>query len=99
MTQMQALKKLKRAHWSTLERLLKRAYQEGFDAGLARAHGAGRRGRPIRGDATVAGLVRRIERHFALGRYGFEVRVVHPESGRRIPARDLLARYLAPDEP
>ncbi len=98
MTQTQALKRLKRAQWRTLERLLKRAYQEGFDAGLARAHGAGRRGRTIRGDATVEGLVRRIGRHFGLDRYAFQVRVVHPESGRRIPARDLLLKYLLTDE-
>jgi hypothetical protein len=69
------------------------AYQDGFDAGLARAHGGGRRGRTIRADATVDGLVRRIERHFGLDRYGFEVRVVHSGSGRRVPARDLLLKY------
>ena len=97
MTRAQALKKLKRAHWRTLERLLKRAHQEGFDAGLARAHGSGRRGRPIRVDATVEGLVRRIERHFGLDRYAFEVRVVHQRSGRRIPAEDHLVRYLRPE--
>jgi hypothetical protein len=97
MTQSQLLTKLKRAHWRTLERHLKRAYQVGFDAGLARAHGAGRRGRTIRGDATVEGLVRRVERHFGLDRYAFEVRVVHPDSGRRVPARALLATFRIPD--
>ena len=94
MTQTDVLKRLKRAHWRLLERLLKQAYQEGFDAGLARAHGQGRRGRTIRGDATVDGLVRRVERHFGLGRYGFEVRVVHGGSGRRVPSGDQLRKYL-----
>jgi hypothetical protein len=93
MTQTQALRRLGRAHWRALERMYRRAYQDGFDAGLARAHGGGRRGRTIRADATVEGLVRRIERHFGLERYGFEVRVVHAGSGRRVPARDLLLRY------
>ncbi len=97
MTQSQLLKKLKRAHWRTLERHLKRAYQEGFEAGLARAHGAGRRGRTIRGDATVEGLVRRVELHFGLDRYAFEVRVVHPGSGRRVPSRALLVNFRKPD--
>jgi hypothetical protein len=94
MTQTQLLKKIQRANWRSLQRLVRQAYQEGFDAGLARAHGAGRRGRTIRADARVEGLVRRIERHFGLGRYTFEVRVVHAASGRRIPARDLLAKYI-----
>jgi hypothetical protein len=57
----------------------------------------GSRARTIRGDATVAGLTRLIEAHFGLGRYGFEVRIVHPRSGRRIPARDLLRDHLAPE--
>ena len=95
MTQSQTLRNLKRKQWRALENVLKRAYREGFDAGLARAHGQGRRGRTIRGDATVAGLQRRIERHFGLDRYAFEVRVVHPSSGRRIPATDLISRYPA----
>ena len=43
-----------------LEGALKQAYQEGFEAGLARAHGQGRRGRTIRADATVDGLIERI---------------------------------------
>src|SRR5207244_3179446 len=64
-----------------------------FDAGITRAHGQGRRGRTIREDATVAGLMRRIERHFGLDRYGFEVRIVHAGSGRRVPAADLLRKY------
>ena len=93
MTQMQMLKKLRRTHWRTLGTLLKRAYQDGFDAGVTRAHGQGRRGRTIRGDATVNGLVRLIERHFGLRRYGFEVRVVHASSGRRVPGADLLHKY------
>ena len=98
MTQTQLLKKIQRANWRSLQRLVRQAYQEGFNAGLARAHGAGRRGRAIRADARVEGLVRRIERHFGLERYAFEVRVVHAASGRRIPARDLLAKYIT-DEP
>ncbi len=93
MAQTQAVKKLHRAHMRSVQRLLKRAYQEGYEAGLKRAHGAGRRGRTIRGDATVEGLVRIIERHFGLDRYGFDVRIVHAGSGRRVPARDLIAKY------
>ena len=77
MTQTQAVKQLLRAQRRSLVRSLKQAYQEGFEAGLARAHGAGRRGRTIRADATVEGLLRRIDHHFGLDRYGFEVRVVH----------------------
>jgi hypothetical protein len=94
MTQTQALKKLQRSHYRSLERLLRRAYQMGFEAGMLKAHGAGRRGRTIRADATVEGLLRRIDRHFGLDRYGFEVRVVHPRSGRRIPSRDQLATHV-----
>jgi hypothetical protein len=93
-TQTQTLKKLKRDHWRGLERLLKRAYAEGVEAGLARAHGQGRRGRTIRADATVNGLVRIIERHFSLDRYGFEVRVVHASSGRRVSGADLIGKYM-----
>jgi hypothetical protein len=93
MTQTQALKKLKRTCWRSLERFLRDAYQEGFEAGLARAHGTGRRGRTIRADATVEGLVASIESHFGLERYGFEVRIVHAASGRRVPAGDLVSRY------
>jgi len=97
MTQAQTLKRLRRAHWRGLERLLKRSYMEGFEAGMTRAHGQGRRGRTIRADATVQGLVRIIERHFGLDRYGFEVRVVHAGSGRRVPAGDLLGKYRVED--
>ena len=98
MTQAQVMRKLRRAHWRTLERVVRRAYQEGLEAGVARAHGQGRRGRPIRSDATVAGLVRRIERHFGLERYGFEIKVVHAGSGRRVPAGDQLRKYTRPEE-
>lgn len=97
MTQSQVLKRLQRTHWRSLERLTKKAYQAGFEAGLARARGQSRRGRTIRADATVEGLLRRIDRHFGLDRYGFEVRVVHPASGRRVPSRDLLAEHVAPN--
>ena len=93
MTQTQTLKKLQRIHWRTLIGHLKRSYQEGYEAGLARAHGQGRRGRTIRGDCTVNGLVRLVERHFGLKRYGFEVRVVHASSGRRVSGADLLLKY------
>ena len=93
MTQNQMLSKLRRAQWRTLRTHLKRSYQDGYEAGLTRAHGQGRRGRTIRGDATVNGLVRLIERHFGLRRYGFEVRVVHASSGRRVPGADLLQKY------
>ncbi len=93
MTQTQTLKKLKRTHWKSLERMLREAYQEGYEAGLSRAHGQGRRGRTIRGDSTVDGLVRQIERHFGLDRFGFEVRVVHAGSGRRVASADQLRKY------
>lgn len=93
MTQTQVLKKLQRTHWRMLNSHLKRSYQEGYEAGLARAHGQGRRGRTIRGDCTVNGLVRLVERHFGLNRYGFEVRIVHAASGRRVPGADLLHKY------
>jgi hypothetical protein len=98
MTQTQVLKRIQRSHWRALERHVKRAYQEGVEAGLARAHGSQRRGRTVRADATVEGLIRLIEDHFGLKRYAFEVRVVHPRSGRRIPLRDLLRNHLAPKE-
>ena len=93
MNQTQVMKRVRRAQWRGLERMVRQAYQEGYEAGLARAHGQGRRGRTIRADATVEGLVRRIERHFGLGRYGFEVRVVHQGSKKRVAARDLLRKY------
>ena len=93
MTQNQTLRKLRIRQWRMLERFLRQTYQEGFEAGLHRAHGQGRRGRTIRADATVDGLVRQIERHFGLDRYGFEVRVVHAGSGRRVPAGDQLGKY------
>ncbi len=96
MTQTQVLKRLRRTHWIELEELLKKAYKEGVDAGLARAHGQRRRSRPIRDDATANGLIRQIERHFGLDRFAFEVRVVHPGSGRRVPGGDELRRYLTP---
>jgi hypothetical protein len=97
MTQTQTLKRLRQRHWKGLEHLLARAYQEGFEAGSRRARGTGRRGRTVRGDAKVDGLVRLIERHFGLDRYGFEVRVVHAGSGRRVPSGDEIRRYLKPE--
>jgi hypothetical protein len=93
MTQKQMLKRVRRTHWRTLQRLVKESYKDGYEAGLARAHGQGRRGRTIRADATVDGLVRQIETHFGLDRYGFEVRVVHAGSGRRVPGGDRLGKY------
>jgi len=93
MTQRETLKRLLRAHRRSLERALKEAYRQGREAGLARAHGLGRRGRTIRGDATVEGLIRQIERHFGLDRYGFEVRIVHAASGRRVASADQLRKH------
>ncbi len=94
MTQTQALKQLRRSHWTGLENLLKEAYQEGVEAGLARAHGQRRRARPIRDDASANGLIRQIETHFGLERFACEGRVVHSGSGRRVPGGDLLRRSL-----
>lgn len=93
MTMTQTLKKLERAHRRGLERLIKQAYQEGFEAGLARAHGQGRRGRTIRADATVEGMLQRIERHFGLDRYRFELLVVHRGSKIRVPSADRIGKY------
>jgi hypothetical protein len=93
MTQASTLARIRRQHWRALRNLIRAAYQDGVEAGLARAHGQRRRGRTIRADATVEGLVRQIERHFGLGRYGFEVRVVHAASGRRVPSASLLRPY------
>jgi len=39
MTQTEVLKKLQRMHWRTLRNHLRSTYQEGYAAGLARAHG------------------------------------------------------------
>ncbi len=52
MSQTHALKRLRRAHWIGLEKILKEAYQEGVEAGLARAHGQSRRARPIPAQAS-----------------------------------------------
>ncbi len=93
MTQTRTLSRLRLRHWRSLEKLVRDAYREGLEDGLARAHGQRRRGRTIRADATVDGLVRRIERHFGLERYGFEVRIVHGNSGRRVPSASLLRAY------
>ena len=93
MTLTQTLSKLKRSNWRGLDRLVRRAWEAGYQAGLSRAHGSGRRGRTIRADATVDGLLHRIESHFGLDRYGFEVRVVHSGSKKRVPARDPLSKY------
>src|SRR5438552_16402110 len=97
MTQRQLVGRIRRGLGRWLERMAREAYQEGFEAGLARAHGTGRRGRTIRGDATVGGLVRLMERHFGLDRYGFEVRVVHGRSGRRVPVGDEIRKYRVPE--
>jgi hypothetical protein len=97
MTQKQALARLKRAHWRALDRLVRRAYLEGYESGLRRAHGQRRRGRTIRADATVEGLLRIVERHFGLDRYGFELRIVHAGSRKHVPLGDQLARYRLED--
>src|SRR5262245_43808766 len=98
MRQDQALKKLRSTHWRSLLRIVRRAYQEGVVAGMGRARGHGRRGRTIRDDATVESLVHLIQQHFGLDRYAFEVRIVHPGSGRRVPATDLIRTYRLEDE-
>jgi hypothetical protein len=92
-TQRDALKKVKKTHWKTLEKLVRQAYREGRDDGIAQAHGQGRRGRTIREDATVEGLIRLIQEHFGLDRYKFEIRVVHPGSKRQVAAADPLRKY------
>ena len=97
MTQRQTLERLRRQHWRALERLVRTAFQDGLAAGIARAHGQRRRGRTVRNDATVDGLTKLIERHFGLDRYGFEVRIVHAGSGRRVPAGSLLRTYRIED--
>lgn len=97
MKQADSVKRLRRAWGRTFEKLLVKAYKEGLKEGIRRAHGDRRRGRTIRADATAEGLVRRIEEHFHLDRYGFEVRVVHARSGRRVPAADLLKKYRVVD--
>jgi len=93
----QTLKRAKRSHWRSLQRIVRQAYDTGYLAGEKRAHGARRRGRTIRADATVAGLVGIIERHFGLDRYGFEIRIVHAGSSRRVPSSDLIRRYRRED--
>ncbi len=97
MTQKQALVRLKRAHWRTLEKLARRAYLEGYETGLRRAHGQRRRGRTIRADATVGGLLRIVERHFGLERYNFEIRIVHRGSKKHVPLGDQLVKYRVED--
>ena len=89
----QSLRKARQSQWRGLEKLLRRSYEEGFMAGEVRAHGAGRRGRTVRADATVSGLVALIEKHFGLDRDGFEIRIVHAGSGRRVAASDRIGRY------
>ena len=97
MTQAQGIKRLLRSHKRALPELARRVYREGYEAGLARAHGQGRRGRTIRGDATVEGLENLIRDHFSLDRYAFEVRIAHAKSGRRVPANDLIKKYRFED--
>ncbi len=97
MTQTQVLRNMQRRQWRSLRNMIRDSYQEGVRAGVARAHGQGRRGRTIRADATVEGLTALIERHFGLDRYGFEVRIVHVSSKKRVPARDLIAKYRIED--
>jgi hypothetical protein len=98
MTQTQTLRRLARVHWRAVERIARRAYREGFEAGLTRADGQRRRGRTIREDATVEGLIHTIERHFGLQRYRFELQIVHPGSRRRIPGSSLLRRYRSEED-
>jgi len=51
----------------------------------------------IREDATVAGLLRNIERHFGLRPYRFELQIVHPGTRRRVPGSSLLRTYRSDD--
>lgn len=89
----ESLKRARRSQWRSLEQEVRKAWERGFREGERRARGVGRRGRTIRGDATVAGMVSLIEKHFGLDRYRFEIRVVHPGSRRGVPAEDLIRRY------
>ncbi len=93
MTQDEALKRFKQRTWRGLDKVLRTAWQEGVQEGERRARGQRRRGRTIREDATVEGLIRLIEEHFGLDRYGFEVRIVHVGSSRRVPSADLIRKY------
>jgi hypothetical protein len=93
MRQNEVLRELQRRHWRTLQTMIREAYQRGVEDGRRRAHGQGRRGRTIRADATVEGLVDRIQSHFGLDRFGFEVKVVHGRSGRRVPETAQLRRF------
>lgn len=97
MAETQTLRKIQRRHWRTLEKLMKDAYREGFEKGRQKARGQGRRGRTIRADATVEGLLRQIEKHFGLDRYHFEVRVVHTGTRRHLPLGDPIGKYLERD--
>jgi len=97
MTQKQMLARLQRAQWRALERIVRRAYHEGYESGMRRAHGQRRRGRTIRADATVGGLLRLLSRHFGLDRYGFEIRIVHAGSKKHVPLGDQLVRYRVED--
>jgi hypothetical protein len=93
MTQTVVLRTTRRRMWRSIEQLVRDAYQQGYESGLARAHGQGRRARTVRRDATVQGLIRLIERHFSLDRYRFEVRIVHSGTGRRVPGTDRIEKY------
>ena len=93
----ESLKRARSSQWRSLEKEIRKAWERGFREGEKRAHGAGRRGRTIRGDATVAGLVTLIEKHFGLDRYRFEIRIVHAGSRRGVPSEDLIRRYRRED--
>ncbi len=96
MNEREVRRKLMRQYLRNIDQLVKTAYQEGVEEGIARAHGQRRRGRTVREDATVAGLVELIQDHFGLKRYKFEVRIVYA-SGRRVPDLDLLRKYKLPE--
>lgn len=96
MTEREVRRMLMRQYLRKIDQLMKDAYEAGVEAGVVRAHGQGRRGRTIREDATVAGLVDLIKDHFGLARYKFDVRIVHA-SGRRVPDLDHLRKYKLPE--
>ena len=50
--------------------------------------------RPVRSSITVGGLLKKINRHFGLGRFDIEIRVVDPRSHRHLMRGVRLSRYL-----
>ncbi len=54
--------------------------------------------RPVRSSITVGGLVKKINRHFGLGRFDIAVLVVDPRSHRHLKRGVRLSRYLLEGE-